>query len=256
MNLPRAGETRQRPPRVVRAPAHDQSEVPGCEFTHTGNLHERPCPVWVVPGKSVQDLNVGTRLGPIKDALDGELVQAYSVEVPREPPMTSLVAADRPLPTEVVPRRGFVPTPGGEPIGEADEDDAARTHRPYHFSEHLLGVAHVFEDIRGVRDVECGVKDGESQHIALNAILQLPTLFDNLRLVLNRKSRSPGTTDGVTYVDGFSDGEYARAGELAIARNLRDGVIGQKAIERRRVVLLVRESLEQLKLIGRYRAFS
>ena len=81
MDLPRAGETRQFPPRVARAPAHDQSEVPGCEFAHAGDLHERPRPVRVVPGKSVQDLNVGSRLGPLQDVLNGELVQVYSVEV-------------------------------------------------------------------------------------------------------------------------------------------------------------------------------
>ena len=75
--------------------------------------------------------------------------------------MASFVAACRAVAAEVVPGGGFVAAEGTEPVGEAEEDQAAWFGDAEHFSEHAVRVGYVFEDVGGERHVDGGGAEGE-----------------------------------------------------------------------------------------------
>ena len=179
-------------------------------------------------------------------------VEAAAVLVLRRLPVLALVAARGPAPAEVVPRRGLMPAPGREPVGERHEDDPPWPGHPHHLGKHRAPVTDVFEHVGGEADIDGAGGERKAQRGADGAAGLRPAQGRQFPAVGVHAHR-PGTC-----ASQLPDEEAGPAADIGhdpavqsrVLAELADGVAGEGGAVGGRGCLLGAERAEQAGAAG------
>src|SRR4051794_2368986 len=98
--------------------AKNENEIPGDELAQSGNPYHALGPARVVARQRVDEIGVRARPRPGEGLFDRDGEQALAEPVLRRFAIATGVAVGGPVTAEVVPGRGLVPAPRGQPIRE------------------------------------------------------------------------------------------------------------------------------------------
>ena len=149
-----------------------------------------------------------------------------------------------------------MPAPGRQPVGEADEDDAARPGHPHHLGQHRLPVRDVLQHVGGEAHVHRSGGERQPQRAADRAARPGPAQAGQLAAVGVQAHRTgPGRAELPREVAWpATDIRHHPSVQVGVPADLADGVTGQARVVPRRVRLLGAERPEQPDRPGHVRA--